>query len=460
MVQVAATALGASAVLGLPWTYEKMGPWALVPAACGLLVGATAALAYAKLEIIAPMPCDKTRKAFTPATVDGGRLYFEKGMPILELDGTHPFKAGKAHGQLVAKNIQAMRARFDWVLYRLPRIFGYEGKATPDKVEKHLNDLKKLIPQPLNDEMKGLVEGFNEWAATTKTAPITFDELLLFQLLPDSVHFEPFMEGLPKSKFMPVMPEATPACTTIAEKSDEAGIILARNMDWPSFNVAGANSLIIRRTYRGKTISAEVGIAGLVGTITGINRHGLSLAMNVCSGCTQKVEGLSAAFFNRVCLESLESVDQVQELLKLHNLIGPYHLTMADKDQAISIHFHQGNQEALHLIRPKAADAPLIVTNCRYNDESGMSAHRHYSEEREERLEAFFKDAYQEIAPNRLALGPLLEHALAMPYVNNFETTHTVLMHPETRSLKVGLDNAFSATTRLTLFDEEELFPA
>lgn len=113
-------------------------------------------------------------------------------------------------------------------------------------------------------------------------------------------------------------------------------------MDWPSLNIFGSHTFIINRKYAATKLSTvEAGLLGFVGTLTGMNKRGPCLAMNVCSGNTKKIEGMPAAFYNRYCLEHCATVQDVAAKVAEKPPLGNYHLSAADKNHATSFHFNQ-----------------------------------------------------------------------------------------------------------------------
>jgi len=280
-----------------------------------------------------------------------------------------------------------------------------------------------------------------EW--TIKGNKLTVDELILLNLMPDKLHFAPASHQNYQNQLNTQLNQV--ACTAILTKDNEAGPTFARNMDWPAFGIAGTYSLIINRKNKESNHSTvEVSIPGLIGTLTGLNSMGLALAMNVCPGNTFSIEGMPAVFYNRQCLESCASVEEVDSFVNTHNPLGPYHLSTADQNDAKSFHFFQ-SQEGDHLKRDCMSKA-LVTTNCNYNENDGMSSHMHYSKERHQVLDKYFEDLNNTVDPESYDQIQLTAAALALPYVNNEVTTHTVIMQPRTGKMEVVFDNAWSGT--------------
>jgi len=79
---------------------------------------------------------------------------------------------------------------------------------------------------------------------------------------------------------------------------------------------------------------------------------------------------------------------------------------------------------------------PLSTLNCHYTPEP--SGNLHNSMERQAEIDQFFK-----------ANDRPIEDVLSLPFVNNWITTHRVLMEPRTKIFKVAFDNAFAGRAPL-----------
>lgn len=394
----------------------------------GLLSLASSVALYA-LDLLAPPHHDMKTHVYQPGQCPGGKLYYEGDVPILSLQADDPFEAGKAHGYLCGDAINRLTKRFGLVLHTIAR------QPRAEDLPNTLAKIRQEIPPAYLREMEGLVEGYNEWVKEQFwwqfPKQITVDDILLLHLMPDSLHFHPSaFEGQPSKTPVP-MPAV--ACSAIIDRNEE-GFVFARNMDWPSFGLAGAYSLVIHRNHDNDLHSTvEVGVPGLVGTLTGMNDQGLTLAMNVCAGETDIVRGMPASLYNRACLEKCGSVQDVENLTQNESPLGPYHMTLMDGAQAASIHFYQAKGES-HLIRRWEEENPLTTLNFRYCPTPYYPMH--HCHERQQHINAFFQS------------GAPVQDALSLPFVNNWLTTHRVVM-TSTGEFKVAFDNAFAGSAPL-----------
>src|SRR5688500_9903586 len=71
------------------------------------------------------------------------------------------------------------------------------------------------------------------------------------------------------------------ACSTVtlpASASPDGVARFGRNLDFPSFNIADKRSVVLVYRPQGRHAFAAVGWPGMVGVLTGMNEHGLTLA--------------------------------------------------------------------------------------------------------------------------------------------------------------------------------------
>ncbi len=435
VLEVVSAVLGVGVLASLPFTAPVLGAGIGVSLAItGVLLTLASSVALFVLDLLVPPHHDMQNHVYKPKQCDGGRLYYEGDVPILSLDSDDPYKAGKAHGYLCGEAIDRLSKRCDLVLQTLAK------QPRASQLPNTLAEIRRIIPAEYLREIEGLVDGYNQWSQEQyfwrSPKKLTIDDVLLVHLIPDSLHFyagffEQRLEVAASQRKQAV------ACSAIVDRDSQNGFVFARNMDWPSFGLAGAYSLIINRKHtNGLRNTVEVGVPGFVGTLTGMNDRGLSLAMNVCPGNTFEISGMPASLYNRACLERCATAQEIEAFTRNQSPLGAYHLTVADRQQAQSIHFYQGAGRT-HLIRRWEEDRPLSTLNCCYGPQP--NCHMHYSIERQQFIDNFFDNRN----------GRPLEDALSLPFVNNWITTHRVVMEPRTGRFEVAFDNAFAGKALL-----------
>lgn len=402
---------------------------------------------------------------FKEATHGAAKLYYQGDIPILELNYDDPRSAGYDHGYLMGEY-------FEKLLNRMSLINRTLNRPQARDLPQTLQAILKLLPKDYVSEIEGMAEGYNQWLKDHSllgvkdllgTRDVTVEDVILFHLMPDSLHFDPKeVEAVLQGEPAPVAPDGKKkslvGCTVVIDKDDDKGITFGRNMDWPSFGVFGKYSLIINRKYNEDKLSTiELGFPGFLGSLTGMNKNGLSVAMNVCSHDTATVKGLPAAFFNRLCLETCKDVAAIQSTK--NRPLGAYHLSTADSKVAKSFHYYQGNNRS-RVMREwkKQEQKPLITTNCQYVSSQGENGNLHCSSERKAEIEQLFNNAKKQAQGAKIETYKLVEASLSLPFVNNELTTHKVVMYPQSRKIQIAVDNKLAGQVPLHSLNTELLF--
>ena len=444
------------------------------------------------LDFIIPPPHDMTTHVYKTGEYSGGELFYEGNVPILSLDNDKPFKAGQAQGYLCGHAIDQLTRRFDLMLHTIQR--QPRAKDLPKTIAK----MRVEIPSSYLLELQGVVDGYCRWAEEQPwwkfPKTLTVDDLLLIHLLPDNAHFSPQMFENKGSK-SPLL--GTLGCTTILEqRSPQDPLVFVRNLDWPSLGLVGTYSLVILRKSLQNDLqnTIEVGIPCLIGSLTGMNSQGLCLAMNVAGKderCSNNIfRGLPAVFYNRQCLESCETSNEVEAFVANQSPLGPYHLTIADPTQGAVIHFYQnievGGQNQCsrplsalekfrfigsHLVSDLKTGAEAL---CSLNSRRAAECcnDRRWGSLREflEHRNSWYRALADEESPEKTlkvesylnylkAKKPKfsLENALAEPLVNNSLTVHRVMMVPATQELSVAFNNGLAGSTTLQPISSRKL---
>lgn len=430
-LEVAGVIIGIGMICCVPLASSYVIALALSGSALTLASGT----AFFATDYFLPVHHDMKDHVFKPGECEGGKLYYEGDVPILSLNANDPYKAGHAHGYLCGDAINRVVKRFDMVLHTLG------GMPRAHQVPKTIASLRATLPEHYLKELEGLYAGYTQWAKENWwqfPQKISLDDFLLNQLIPDIHHFN---HGHAE-RLTPAQMQSAVACTALVDKDS-----FARNMDFASFGTAGKHSLIINRRYtNGLHNTAEVAVAGgLLGTLTGMNDQGLSVAMNICAGNTKEVRGMPAILYIRDLLERCKNVTDVETYVNNHSPLGPFNLTVADPNKAKSFHFYQSAYGS-HATRECPQNKPLTTLNFRYSPDPHTSSC--YSYEREDVLDQFL----------RKRSDRPLDEALSLPFVNNSGTLHSVLMNPKTRTLSVGFDNAFAGKVKKRPVHTQTLF--
>ena len=442
VIKISSAIAGLGLLISTPFAASLAGTVVLIGIALsGVVIALAASIAFFALDYLAPPHHDMKIHAFIAAACEGGKLYYEGDIPILTLDSNDPYKAGKAQGYLCGNAIHQMHKECDFVLHTLlcrPR-----SHCLP----RTLAQIRQTIPTEYLREMQGLVEGYQQWAnehASESPKTLTLDDILLFHLLPDALHFKP--DSFENQCIGSTIEPLAVSCTAIVGKTPQNDFQFVRNLDWPSLGKIGAYSLVINRKYtKDRQSTIEVGIPGFIGTLTGMNDQGFCVAQNACTGISETIRGMPTALYTRACLEHCRTVKEAEHFSQHHDPLGPYHLITADQNRAQSFHFYQ-SPENKHVMRSWEDHHPLITLNSRYSPTSSLG--RLFHRERQEAIEQFFQQ--QNHRP--------LEEALTLPFVNNWETVQRISMEPRTKTFKVAFDNAFAGNIPFMIIPTNKLF--
>lgn len=446
VAQASGVVLGLAAIALLPLSFPAIGIAAAVTTAVGGGVTAAASgVAHGTLDLVTPPHHDMKTHVFKPATYGVAKLYYQGDIPILELKYDDPFFAGHSHAYLMAEY-------FENLLNQMSLVKRVMQLPNAQDVPETLHAIMELLPEEYVIELEGMVAGYNQWLEENRWLPkkITIEDVLVFHLMPDSLHFSPEqVEAALRGEESSISADENQSlvgCTVVVDKDKDKGLTVGRNMDWPSFGLFGTYSLIINRKHKNDKLSTvELGFPGFVGSLTGMNKMGLSAAMNVCSSETSSVEGLPAAFYNRMCLERYSQVNEIEKMIKHQSPLGAYHLSVADRVAAKSFHFFQGSK-GKHIVRTWQAGKPLITTNCQYlsNQNGCERGNLHCSIERKRIIDQFFNGAKKQISQGNIQKHKLVESSLSLPYVNNALTVHKMVMYPQSKNIRMVVDNAFA----------------
>jgi len=430
-----------------------LGAQGLIYAGAGVTTTLVKSLVERSVENLGAFASPFTQMVFAAKKCEGGQIHYQGNVPILTLYSDNPHVAGKAHGYLCAPQMLNLFDRVE-----------EEQSRSPAELASALEKLN--IPDSMRKEMEGMAEGINQWIdeqwGLYKHRKVTTEEILLANLMPDSLYYNPAAHNQAQKV-------TNVACTAILDKNKESGVVFGRTMDWRSFGLAGTYTLMINRKYTdGRHNTVEVGVPGFVGTLTGMNDAGFSCAMNVCGAAKVHPDGIPSSFYNRMILENANSVKQAKSWMNSHagHPLGSYHLSLADPKSAEAVHFYQktrrspwewitGAKSSHHAFRPLAKKEPLVTTNRSFDHDP---RHMFWSQEREQNLQALFSDANAHVDRESQDLEKLIGYALTLPYVNNLITTHAVQMVPGSRGMRVAADNSFAASHPLEEIDTEPLF--
>src|SRR5205807_4621051 len=129
------------------------------------------------------------------------------------------------------------------------------------------------------------------------------------------------------------------ACSALVvepERSATRGLLLGRNLDYPSLGYIEQYSLVTVYRPRGKHAFASIGFPGVIGCLSGMNDAGLALGVLEVFQVKDRSEKFDAsgtpyALCYRRLLEECATVDEAEKLLRAMKRTTTTNLVICDK---------------------------------------------------------------------------------------------------------------------------------
>ncbi len=248
------------------------------------------------------------------------------GIPTVIQQGT-PEQMGQAHGKAMGESIRTLHAQYisRWIQTDAQRLLAiavagvFESKLLPD----HRKELIALAKAANADEKQTMLANC-------------------------------FLDLSPMT-----------ACSTLtlpASASPDGVARFARNLDFPSFDIADNASVLLIYRPEGKFAFASVGWPGLIGVLSGMNEHGLALANMEVTRSSRLPTAMPYTVLYRTVLEQCKSVEEAIALIRATPRQTENNLMVMDAtgDRAV-IEIYPDHVD----VRRAGADQPLISTNHR-----------------------------------------------------------------------------------------------
>lgn len=243
-----------------------------------------------------------------------GYLELEQQQLILHLKGT-PYEMGFQHGKLLKDKIKKNIGSIVDVGLNNER-----GKTRLEEFKKALPQMMKFISQDIIDELHGLADG----------SEIPYDKILLVNLFPELFH-----------------------CTGIIAKGEatqDRNLYHVRVLDYILAKNLQSTAVLMVVEPTGKHAFLNVGYAGFVGSVTGMNHEKISVGEIGGLGYGYW-EGVPMAFLIREILEKASTFEQAEEILRTSARTCEYFYLIADgKSQKSAGVYATASQ--IHFIAP------------------------------------------------------------------------------------------------------------
>jgi predicted choloylglycine hydrolase len=153
------------------------------------------------------------------------------------------------------------------------------------------------------------------------------------------------------------------ACSTVtlpAAAAPDGVARFGRNLDFPSFDVADKSSVVLVYRPAGHYAFASVAWPGMVGVLSGMNEHGLTLANMEVKRGARVPSAMPYTLLYRSVLERCKTVDEAVEFLRATPRQSANNLMLMDASGARAV--VELTPDAV-TVRPGRDDAALISTN-------------------------------------------------------------------------------------------------
>ena len=384
-------------------------------------------VALLALDLLGICKIDPKNHAFREMKINHSSIYYEGNLPVVKIRANTHKDAGFDYGFLTAPQILKVIKRLN-ILVQLGYI------SITKEIKQQLEKVKSSVPEHHLDEIKGMVEGANLRLNEDSFWPskVTFEDVVTLHMLPDLMH-------------LALAPNCLFGCSVVTgkdEKTNKTGV--ARLLDWPALGIGDKSCLINIKVGEEKQLLLP-SFPGCVGAITGVNKR-LFCSINVTEpkeAIYDISEGVPSLFLNRLVLENCEKVKDVQEYIDYKNPqkrpAVPYHMFVADDNDAEFYHFLQGDQKETFRRPIPHDDSAHFTLNCRHTSTSMPEKPNtmYYGESRYENIYKVWEQTKE------LPLVERLKKVMKAPGVNNPMTVQAVMKMETT--LVFSWDNSFAA---------------
>jgi len=223
-------------------------------------------------------------------------------------------------------------------------------KGSSSKIAVHYSNLmKKYMNYLINEYLQKIISHF----ALSKTELLSYSRLMekhipdnyiqQMKILSDATKI-PYEDILLANTLVDIQKKIM-SCTTFIKtngcNNDFKGPIFARNLDYQSLNILHKYSLIVIFSEEGKIPFASITWPCLWGVLSGINKYGLTVAVNEVYSGNTSFYAPPYAFILREILENARNTEEAEFILRNRKISTRLNVTISDSTQ--SFVFEVGN---------------------------------------------------------------------------------------------------------------------
>ena len=250
------------------------------------------------------------------------------GLAVVYLEGS-PYELGKQHGELLRDDVRAMVGRtlaYVRSYLKVPLVKAWLGNWWLDQ---SWAPAKRFVPNAYLEELRGLADG----------SGVPLRELWRLHALPDRTY----------------------ACSNLAawgRATADGRLIHVRNLDWNIGIGVQRYAIVFVVRPAGRHAFVNVGWAGFIGALTGINDQQLSIGQIGAATVEVTARGVPMAFLIRRVLEDAGTVDEAAAIITgARRTVGTnYVIADAKAKRAVAIETNRKRAEVFQADDPREHD--------------------------------------------------------------------------------------------------------
>lgn len=214
-------------------------------------------------------------------------------------------------------------------------------------------------------------------------------------------------------------------CTGALVETPDAGVVLSRNLDW-SFPASIIHETVLHRFVHSGVpgwSALTVGFPGFVGVVSGMNTHGVALALNQAFQPSFPRLAQPMTWVVRDALVASGSAKYARDIVCSTPAMSSGYVFITGKDaKHAALIESRDNNDTIHTVTPRAA---LTWAN---------HFHRERAPATQEWGDSF---ARKGTLDKQLTAGRTLKQALSTPPVLNGSTAHQLIFNPSDLSVQI-----------------------
>lgn len=237
---------------------------------------------------------------------------------VIELDfeGKNAEEVGIAYGKWIKENYPDYISDYTTYFMTLKSVIQQQYLyPTDEEIENRIAYLLPTIPQKYKDEIMGIAKGLGD--------SNYYDLLLKMNLIPDVLR-----------------PVSCSSFAVYGDVSSTGETIMARNLDWWTFNILNKYSaVIVYRNQEGKNDFLNIAYVGIGSIISGINKNEMGAHIQDVGINTlfpYDGERYSYTFTIRESLENCENVNEALDLFQSRNFVYSFNTMFFDEDEGLA----------------------------------------------------------------------------------------------------------------------------